>query len=71
MSERKDGKSSNRGSMNFSQVNGGWIKRDARSGRFVEVVSDKGVSRAKPDSEAAIEKASKDRHDALKRLANR
>jgi hypothetical protein len=57
--------------MNFSQVNGGWIKRDARSGRFVEVVSDKGVSRAKPDSEAAIEKASKDRHDALKRLANR
>lgn len=71
MSERKDGKSSNRESMNFSQVNGGWIKRDARSGRFVEVVSDKGVSRAKPDSEAAIEKASKDRHDALKRLANR
>ena len=54
-----------------SKVEGGWVKRDAISGRFVEVSSEKGTYRAKPESEAAIEKASKDRHDALKRLANR
>ena len=54
-----------------SQVKGGWVKREAASGRFVEVGSEKGIYRANPDSEAAIEKASKDRHDALKRLANR
>jgi len=60
-----------RGGNTVSQVNGGWIKRDERSGRFVEVGSAQGVSRAKPGSQAAIEKASEDRHDALKRLANR
>jgi hypothetical protein len=54
-----------------SKVKGGWVKRDAASGRFVEVGSEKGIYRAKPDSEAVIEKASKDRHDVLKRLANR
>jgi hypothetical protein len=54
-----------------SQVKGGWVTREVVSGRLVEVGSDKGTYRAKPESEAAIEKASKDRYEALKRLANR
>lgn len=68
--EKSAGKSGSRTKV-VSQVKGGWVKRDATSGRFVEVGSEKGTFRAKPDSEAAIDQAAKDRHDALKRLANR
>lgn len=71
MGDEKSSAKSGRSAKVVSQVKGGWVKREAASGRFVEVGSDKGTYRAKPDSEAVIEKASKDRHDALKRLANR
>lgn len=67
---KKIGTSDNRAKA-VSQVKGGWVKRDVATGRFVEVGSESGTYRAKPASEAAIERASKDRHDALKRLANR
>jgi hypothetical protein len=52
-------------------VKGGWVKREARSGRLVEVGSERGVAKASPKSEAAIERASAKRHEALKRLADR
>jgi hypothetical protein len=55
----------------IAEVNGGTVKRNAETGRFVEVRSSSGTFRAKPDSEAVIDQASKDRHDVLKRLANR
>lgn len=71
MNDKKSVGKSARSAKIVSQVKGGWVKREAASGRFVEVGSEKGTYRAKPDSEAAIDKASKDRHDALKRLANR
>jgi hypothetical protein len=67
----KDKGKSGRSTKVVDQVKGGWVKREAISGRFVEVGSEKGTFRARPGSEAAIEKASKDRHDVLKRLANR
>ena len=71
MGNEKGSGKSGRSAKVVSQVKGGWVKREAVSGRFVEVGNDNGTYRAKPSSEAAIEKASKDRHDALKRLANR
>lgn len=72
MGDRKSGeKSVGANAKTVSQVKGGWVKRDAKSGRFVEVGSETGTFRAKPGSEAAVKAASKERHDALKRLANR
>lgn len=71
MAEEKTTRKSGHSSDVVSPVKGGWIKREAVTGRFVEVGSEKGTYRAKPDSEAIIDKASKDRHEALKRLANR
>jgi hypothetical protein len=54
-----------------SSVKGGWVKRDAKTGRFIEVGSENGTYRAKPNSEAAVKAASKERQEALRRLANR
>ena len=50
---------------------GGWIKRDSTSGRFIEVVTIKGVAKARPKSESAVKEASEKRNSALKRLADR
>jgi hypothetical protein len=50
---------------------GGWVARSAVSGRFVEVCSERGVSKSSPKSEAAASKASSKRSAALKRLADR
>ena len=52
-------------------VTGGWIKRDAQTGRFVEVGTPKGVSKATEKTQSAVEEASARRKDALKRLADR
>jgi hypothetical protein len=71
MSEKTSKRGLSGARMTTSKVAGGMIKRDAKTGRFVEVSSDKGTYRAKPNSEAAIKKAAEDRHEALKRLANR
>jgi hypothetical protein len=52
-------------------VKGGWVKRDAASGRFIEVVTPKGVSKSSRKTGAAVKQASSKRSAALKRLANR
>jgi hypothetical protein len=52
-------------------VKGGSIGRSAKTGRFVQVVTKQGVSKANPKSEAAVKEASSKRSDALKRLADR
>lgn len=52
-------------------VKGGWIKRNAKTGRFIEVQSEQGIAKASPRSESCVRNASSLRHEALKRLANR
>ncbi len=59
------------GRRSIDSVKGGWVKRDETTGRFVEVKTETGTYRAKPESESAIKSASRDRYDALKRLADR
>ncbi len=54
-----------------TSVTGGWIKRDAATGRFVEVRTDRGAAKASAASEAAVRKASSRRGAALRRLADR
>ena len=49
----------------------GYVKRDERSGRFVEVQTESGTYRARPKSEDAVNEAASKRHSALKRLADR
>ena len=52
-------------------VNGGWVKRDATSGRFMEVGTSRGVAKASAASEATVKEASSRQSAALKRLADR
>ncbi len=52
-------------------VKGGWVKREAVSGRFIEVVTSKGVAKASSKTEAAVREASSKRNSALRRLADR
>lgn len=52
-------------------VDGGWVKREAATGRFMEVVTKKGVKKASSKTEAATREASSKRSSALKRLADR
>ena len=54
-----------------SPVKGGWVKRDAASGRFLEVHGSSGTEKARPKSESAVKGASEKRSEALKRLADR
>lgn len=54
-----------------TRVNGGWVKRVARSGRVLAVGSASGISRASPKSLAAVDDASARRSAALQRLADR
>jgi len=52
-------------------VKGGWVKRDAETGRFVSVQGSKGVAKESLKSLAAAKLTSSKRSAALKRLANR
>jgi len=52
-------------------VNGGWVKRDASSGRFKEVGTSSHVAKASAASEATVKEASSRQSAALKRLADR
>jgi hypothetical protein len=52
-------------------VKGGTVTRDSASGRFIEVRSTAGVSKANPKTRSAVEEASSKRGAALKRLADR
>lgn len=54
-----------------THVKGGWVKRDAETGRFVAVRSENGTSKASATSLAALKEASGKRKDALKRLTYR
>lgn len=52
-------------------VKGGWVKREAATGRFMEVRTGEGVSKATSASRSTVKEASKRRNAALKRLAER
>lgn len=52
-------------------VKGGWVKREAATGHFIEVRSGSGVSKATPKTGATVQEASSRRSAALKRLADR
>ena len=52
-------------------VNGGLVKRDALTGRFIEVRTSKGVARAGEKTCSAVGEVSSKRNSALKRLADR
>ena len=52
-------------------VKGGYIVRDAKTGRLPEVKSSSGVKKPGFKSVSAVKEASKKRHSALKRLADR
>jgi len=54
-----------------TQVRDGWIKREASTGRLVEVGTSKGTTKPSPKTQAAVKEASSKRSAALKRLANR
>jgi hypothetical protein len=54
-----------------TSVKGGWIKRDAATGRFVEVGTYKSVAKASQKTQTVIREASSKRSSALKRLADR
>lgn len=52
-------------------VKGGWVTRDASTGRFIEVRTEKGVSKVSSESQTSVKEASSRRSAALKRLADR
>jgi hypothetical protein len=54
-----------------TNVQGGWVKRDVVSGRFVEVGTGKTVFKGTPKSESAVAQATEKRSEALRRLADR
>ncbi|MFC3183085.1 hypothetical protein [Cypionkella sinensis] len=54
-----------------TSVNGGWIKRDQRDGRLVEVQTSKGGAKASTLSASSLSQASSKRSETLKRLADR
>jgi hypothetical protein len=53
------------------EVSGGWVKRDANSGEFLEVQGSSGRFKGLPKSKATVSAASAKRREALKRLAER
>jgi hypothetical protein len=54
-----------------TQVVGGWVKREERNGRLVEVQTTKGGAKASSLSSSVLTQASSKRSEALKRLADR
>lgn len=55
-----------------THVNGGMVKREAATGRFIEVVSYKGAAaKASSKTLTTVREASSKRSSALKRLADR
>ena len=52
-------------------VKGGRIKRDAATGRFIEVATHKGVAKLSRKTLTTVKEASSRRSSALKRLADR
>jgi len=52
-------------------VDGGWVTRDAKSGRFLKVQGSSGTFKAVSTSEDIVKSVSLKHSEALKRLANR
>ena len=52
-------------------VKGGYVTRDAKSGRFLTVEGSSGVSKPGPKSERIVKNTSSKRREALKLLADR
>ena len=52
-------------------VKGGVIVTENETGRFIEVRTDKGVSKSDPDTRSVLKDISTRRSAALKRLVNR
>jgi hypothetical protein len=54
-----------------TQVNGGTVKRDEHSGRFIDVRTESSTAKASPKSSSALSEAASRRGEVLKRLADR
>ncbi len=54
-----------------TKVEGGWVARDAKTGRFVMVKSGKTTAKASARTISQIKDVSQKRSAALKRLVNR
>lgn len=52
-------------------VKGGWVKREAGTGRFVEVRTARGTSKVTPKTQSVLKETSSRRRSALSRLADR
>jgi hypothetical protein len=52
-------------------VKGGWVKREAATGRLTEVGTATGVAKPSSKTEATVKEASSRRSSALRRLADR
>ena len=52
-------------------VKGGYVTRDAKSGRLLTVEGSSGVSKTGPKSEKNVQNTTSKRREALKRLADR
>lgn len=61
----------NSGTKQPKSVKGGLIYRDAKTGRFIEVQTENGATRASSKSLATVKGVSEKRSAALRRLANR
>ena len=59
------------GAVKESNVKGGWVARDPRTGRFIAVTSKTGTKKSSASSVTVLKRASEKRKDALKRLADR
>ncbi|MGH1444849.1 MAG: hypothetical protein ACRBBO_02265 [Cognatishimia sp.] len=57
--------------MTKEKVKGGYVRRDAKTGRFMEVGSRSGIAKASSQTLKVVEGVSKRHSDALKRLADR
>lgn len=53
------------------KVKGGWISRDARSGRLVSVLTDRSESYVTSETEDVVKRASMRHQAAMERLVNR
>lgn len=54
-----------------TRIKGGYVARNAKTGRFLSVETASGKSKASARSRTIVEEASSKREDALKRLADR
>lgn len=52
-------------------VKGGWVMREASTGRFMEVRTAKGASKANTKTQSVVKDVSSKRRSALTRLADR